>query len=325
MRSSGAVAGFNGAANDSIVVSADGTAYYADGNNYFPDLDHEWQEAEFNVFGNSNGSQAVFNSGSTIVARTTTESVGEYPPRCAMHKSFTGEFNQPKLSGNPNHRTGDVAAVDRVHGEQCRWRNAAKLHGTRGKQSDTRLLLAPRQRAFSRDDREQQWRPDASLLPALQPVVFGSVLSRSSYRPLKKSHNRRGKMRNVANNSVFLTLLLTALGSHSTLAQAPPTPTPITPPQRTAGFIGAVYADPSDFVVAFNNDYPVGTSPCKGNLFHIRRDNTNFKELVAVALTGWSTHGRVTFIINGCYPPGSTENYNVPPGRHVVESGAVGE
>ncbi len=32
-----------------------------------------WQEAEFNIFGDCCGSQAVFNSGSTIVVRTSLD------------------------------------------------------------------------------------------------------------------------------------------------------------------------------------------------------------------------------------------------------------
>jgi hypothetical protein len=76
----GAVAGVNGAADDSIAVSAGSVSgpiylelYTASGTNYFPDLGNQWQTAEFNVLGDSNGDQANFNTGSTIVGRTIVD------------------------------------------------------------------------------------------------------------------------------------------------------------------------------------------------------------------------------------------------------------
>src|SRR5208282_5871329 len=50
--------------DDAIAVTEGATTYTASGNNYFPDLGTEWQEVEFNVFGDGGGDQAVFNSGS---------------------------------------------------------------------------------------------------------------------------------------------------------------------------------------------------------------------------------------------------------------------
>jgi hypothetical protein len=66
--------------------------YYVAGQNWFPDLDTQWQIAEFNVFGDSNGDQAVFNSGSTIVVRTEVDSGAAMAPACDQ-VGFTGESN----------------------------------------------------------------------------------------------------------------------------------------------------------------------------------------------------------------------------------------
>jgi hypothetical protein len=91
-----AVAGVNGAANDSIVVWEGNTAYTASGNNYFPDLSSLWQEAEFNVFGDGGGDEAVFNTGSTIVVRTGVDSGTTSAPICDG-QTFTGESNNLSL------------------------------------------------------------------------------------------------------------------------------------------------------------------------------------------------------------------------------------
>jgi hypothetical protein len=70
LKLNGAVAGVRGS-NDSIAVTnVGGTVNTASGGNYFPDLGSLWQEAEFNVFGEANGDQAVFNTGATVVVRT---------------------------------------------------------------------------------------------------------------------------------------------------------------------------------------------------------------------------------------------------------------
>ena len=75
----GAVAGVNGA-NDSIAVTTDNTVNQAPGNNYFPDPGSQWQEAEFNVFGDGNADQAVFNTGAMVVVRTALDSGTTSPP-----------------------------------------------------------------------------------------------------------------------------------------------------------------------------------------------------------------------------------------------------
>ena len=81
---------------DQIIVSVGGTAHGAVGGNHFPDLSTgtNWQAEEFNVFGDGNASQAVFNAGSTIVVKNavTSATATTSAPTCEP-EGFTGESN----------------------------------------------------------------------------------------------------------------------------------------------------------------------------------------------------------------------------------------
>jgi hypothetical protein len=90
----------SGGAMDSITVWEGLTPFTAPGNNYFPDLGTQWQEVEFNVFGDGNGDQAVFNSGSTVAVRTAVASGTTLGPACD-DQSFTGETNNLTLVNSP--------------------------------------------------------------------------------------------------------------------------------------------------------------------------------------------------------------------------------
>jgi hypothetical protein len=70
---------------------------------------------------------------------------------------------------------------------------------------------------------------------------------------------------------------------------------PITNPVFTEGKIVTVYADPSDFVVVLDT-----AGPCGSVFYHSQRVNTNFKEMVAVILTGFSTTKTVGFWVTSC-------------------------
>ena len=82
--------------DDSISVTVGGTAHTVSGGNYFPDLGSgtNWQAVEFNVFGDGNASQALFNAGSTIVVKNAVTSTvaTTNAPQCDS-ASFTGESN----------------------------------------------------------------------------------------------------------------------------------------------------------------------------------------------------------------------------------------
>jgi hypothetical protein len=95
LKLTGTAAGFNGNTNDQIAVSA-GTVLSAAGNNYFTDLGTKWGEAEFNVFGDGGSDAANFNTGSTIIVRTSVGSGTALAPSCDL-RSFTGESNNLTL------------------------------------------------------------------------------------------------------------------------------------------------------------------------------------------------------------------------------------
>jgi hypothetical protein len=90
----------SGGGLDSIVLASGSTLYSAMGNDYFPDLGQNWQAAEFNVFGDGNGSKAAFNTGSTIVVRTSVNSGTTSAPSCVAD-GFTGETNNLTLVSTP--------------------------------------------------------------------------------------------------------------------------------------------------------------------------------------------------------------------------------
>lgn len=100
LRLTGTAAGVGGATDDAITVAVGSTPYGASGSNYFPDLGSQWQEAEFNVFGDGNSSQATFNSGSTLEVRTEVTSGSTSGPGCQLH-TFTAESNNMTLSNTP--------------------------------------------------------------------------------------------------------------------------------------------------------------------------------------------------------------------------------
>jgi hypothetical protein len=71
-----------------------------------------------------------------------------------------------------------------------------------------------------------------------------------------------------------------------------------TQPARAAveGLVGAVFADPSDFVFALDKNGPRCGSP----FFHIKRSSINFKEVVAVVLTAFSLGKQVAAFDFAC-------------------------
>jgi hypothetical protein len=48
-------------ADDAITFTDSGTPHAATGENRFPDFGSEWQQAEFNVFGNGGNKTVAFN------------------------------------------------------------------------------------------------------------------------------------------------------------------------------------------------------------------------------------------------------------------------
>ena len=60
-------------------------------------LEQGWTEAEFNVFGNGNGSQVNFNTGTTFAVQTSMYNGTSFTPSCTQ-TSLTGEANNLSLS-----------------------------------------------------------------------------------------------------------------------------------------------------------------------------------------------------------------------------------
>ena len=112
LKLTGSAAGANGATTDEIAVTvSNGQPFTANGNNYFPDLASQWQEVEFNVFGDGNSDQAVFASGTTLVVRTGVNSGVTTGPGCDL-QSFTGESNNLNLVNTaPAATTGSMPAL----------------------------------------------------------------------------------------------------------------------------------------------------------------------------------------------------------------------
>jgi len=81
-----------GTPQDAITVWEGGIPYRATGLNTFPDLASLWKNSEFNVFGNGNGSEAVFNSGANVHVRNAESSGSTNGPGC-LDETFTGESN----------------------------------------------------------------------------------------------------------------------------------------------------------------------------------------------------------------------------------------
>ncbi len=96
VRLTGQAAGVGGS-NDGVALTVGDTTYSAPGDDRIPDLGQHWQTAEFNIFGNGDSSEAVFNTGSTLVVRTVVDSGTTSPPTCD-ETGFTAETNNLTLT-----------------------------------------------------------------------------------------------------------------------------------------------------------------------------------------------------------------------------------
>jgi len=134
LKVTGTAAG-GGATTDKITVWVGSKPIKALGNNYFPDLGSHWQIAEFNVFGDGGGSELNFNTGSTIVVRTSVDSGTTSAPGC-YGISFTGESNNltlvdltPPVSGSHGELPSLVFKESNAPGS-TRVSCAAEVNGT---------------------------------------------------------------------------------------------------------------------------------------------------------------------------------------------------
>jgi hypothetical protein len=92
---------------DTLILSTGGTLYAVQNADSKVDLARAWTTAEFNVFGDCCGFSANFNTGSTLVVRTSVDSGVSGAPAC-FGGGFTGETNNLYLqpsSGTPRSST----------------------------------------------------------------------------------------------------------------------------------------------------------------------------------------------------------------------------
>jgi hypothetical protein len=92
------------AADDEVIFTYADKVYSAPGDDLLPDVGQWWQDAEFNVVGDSNSSQAVFGPGTSLVVRTVVDSQTNNPPGCVLGGT-TLESNNLILTQLPSRPT----------------------------------------------------------------------------------------------------------------------------------------------------------------------------------------------------------------------------
>jgi hypothetical protein len=83
--------------NDSVVFSYGSDAYSITGKDSVLDISSVWNKAEFNVLGDGGGSQADFNSGSSITVTLLLFDGSTSAPTCVANDGTTGETNNLNL------------------------------------------------------------------------------------------------------------------------------------------------------------------------------------------------------------------------------------
>jgi hypothetical protein len=83
--------------NDTVVFTDGTEAYSSSGKDSVVDLAGVWKESEFNVVGNAGGSEAEFNSGSSVTVKVAAEDGSTAAPTCASDAGTTGETNNLNL------------------------------------------------------------------------------------------------------------------------------------------------------------------------------------------------------------------------------------
>jgi len=82
---------------DTLVFTVGTKAYSTTEKDSVVDLATGWTESEFNIFGDGGGSEATFNSGSSVTVKVTVSNGTEDVPTCAAKAGTTGETNNLKL------------------------------------------------------------------------------------------------------------------------------------------------------------------------------------------------------------------------------------
>jgi hypothetical protein len=82
---------------DTLVMTVGTNAYSATGDDSVVYLATAWTESEFNIVGDGRGSEADFNTGSSIMVKVTVNNGTSNAPTCAADSGTTGETNNLNL------------------------------------------------------------------------------------------------------------------------------------------------------------------------------------------------------------------------------------
>ena len=82
---------------DTLVFTADSDAYSTSGEDSVTDLATGWTQSEFNIIGDGGGSEATFNTGSSLTVNIAITDGSSAAPTCGPKDGTTGETNNLKL------------------------------------------------------------------------------------------------------------------------------------------------------------------------------------------------------------------------------------
>ncbi|MGA9354646.1 MAG: hypothetical protein WBV46_13220 [Terriglobales bacterium] len=82
---------------DTLVFTAEKQAYSTTGLDTVVDLATAWTESEFNIVGDGDGSEASFNSGSSVTVKVAVSNGTKNAPTCASNAGTTAETNNLNL------------------------------------------------------------------------------------------------------------------------------------------------------------------------------------------------------------------------------------
>jgi hypothetical protein len=82
---------------DTLVFTTETEAYTTTGKDSVVDLATDWHSSEFNIIGDGGGSEATFNSGSSVTVKIALTDGSTAEPTCATNAGTTGETNNLNL------------------------------------------------------------------------------------------------------------------------------------------------------------------------------------------------------------------------------------
>jgi hypothetical protein len=82
---------------DKLIMTVGTEAYSVTGEDSVVYLATAWTESEFNIIGDGGGSEADFNSGSSLTVKVAVTNGTKNAPNCASHSGTTGETNNLNL------------------------------------------------------------------------------------------------------------------------------------------------------------------------------------------------------------------------------------